>query len=90
VRDAYHEQLDELTESLVILTGLVAGAIGRATQALIDADLELAQQVISNDLAIDARYADIEEQAYDLLARQQPVASDLRAIVAALRMVADL
>jgi phosphate transport system protein len=90
VRDAYHDQLDELTQSLVKLTGLVAGAIGRATQALIDADLDLAQQVISNDAAVDAMYADIEEQALDLLARQQPVAGDLRAIVTSLRIVVDL
>jgi phosphate transport system protein len=90
VRDAYHDQLDELTDSLVELSGLVAGAIGRATQALIDADLDLAQQVISNDDAIDAATASIEEKALDLLARQQPVARDLRAVVTSLRIVADL
>jgi len=90
VRDAYHDQLDELTTSLVRLTGLVAGALGRATQALVDADLDLAQQVISQDAAVDAMYADIEQQAFDLLARQQPVAGDLRAIVTSLRIVADL
>jgi len=90
VRDAYHEQLDGLNASLVRLTGLVAGALGRATQALVDADLDLAQQVISQDAAVDAMYADIEQQAFDLLARQQPVAGDLRAIVTSLRMVADL
>ena len=90
MRDAYHDQLDELTEALVRLTGLVAGAIGRATQALIDSDLDLAQQVISSDAAVDAMYADVEERAFDLLARQQPVAGDLRAIVTSLRIVADL
>jgi len=90
VRDAYHDQLDELTNELVRVTGLVAGAIGRATQALIDADLDLAQHVISSDDAIDLMYADIEEKAFDLLARQQPVAGDLRAIVTSLRIVADL
>jgi len=90
VRDAYHDQLDDLTGSLVELTRLVAGAIGRATQALLDADLDLAQQVISQDAAIDARQVDIEQQAFDLLARQQPVAGDLRMIVTSLRIVADL
>lgn len=90
MRDAYHDQLDELTTSLVRLTGLVAGALGRATQALVDADLDLAQQVISHDAAIDGMYDDIEQQAFDLLARQQPVAGDLRAIVTSLRIVADL
>ena len=90
MRDAYHDHLDELTASLVRLTALVAGAVGRATQALVDADLDLAQQVISQDVAIDAMYAAIEEQAFDLLARQQPVAGDLRAIVTSLRIVADV
>lgn len=90
MRDAYHDQLEALTSSLVRLTGLVAGALGRATQALIDADLELAQQVISQDAAIDRIYAGIEEEAFDLLARQQPVAGDLRTIVTSLRIVADL
>jgi phosphate transport system protein len=90
VRDAYHDQLDELNAALVCLTGLVAGALGRATQALVDADLDLAQQVISQDAAVDAMYAEIEQLAFDLLARQQPVAGDLRAIVTSLRIVADL
>jgi len=90
VRDAYHDQLNALTTSLIRLTGVVGGALGRATQALIDADLELAQQVITQDAGIDAMYNDIEQQAFDLLARQQPVASDLRVIVTSLRIVADL
>jgi phosphate transport system protein len=90
VRDAYHDQLDELTNELVELTRLVAGAIGRATQALLDADLELAQRVISSDADIDAMYVGVEQLAFDLLARQQPVAGDLRVIVTGLRIVADL
>lgn len=90
MRDAYHDQLEDLNQSLVRLTGLVAGSLARATQALVDADLDLAQQVISQDAAIDDLYQTIEQQAFDLLARQQPVAGDLRAIVTSLRMVADL
>ena len=58
--------------------------------ALLDADLELAEKVISSDAAVDAQYRDAEDRAFDLLARQAPVAGDLRRIVASLRMVSDL
>jgi phosphate transport system protein len=90
MRDVYHDELDALTDSIVELTRLVGGAMGRATQALIDADVGLADQVISADEVVDSIRHDIERRAFDLLARQQPVASDLRAIVATLRMVVDL
>jgi phosphate transport system protein len=90
MRDAYHDELDSLTDAIVEMTRVVGGAIGRATQALIDADVGLADQVISADEVVDALRLDIERRAFDLLARQQPVASDLRALVATLRMVVDL
>jgi len=90
VRDQYHEDLDAITHSLVEITRLAGSAINRATQALLDADLQAAETVISGDAAIDQIYADIEARALDLLARQQPVASDLRTIITSLRMVADI
>jgi phosphate transport system protein len=90
VRDQYHDELDAVTASLVDITRLVGSAINRATQALLDADVQAAESVISGDAAIDQLYADIENRAMELLARQQPVASDLRAIVTSLRMVADI
>jgi phosphate transport system protein len=90
VRDQYHEDLDAITDSLVEITRLAGTAINRATQALLDADLQAAEAVISGDAAIDQLYADIETRAMDLLARQQPVASDLRVLITGLRMVADI
>jgi len=90
VRDQYHEELDGITDSLVEITRLAGSAINRATTALLDADLQAAESVISGDAAIDSLYADIEARAMDLLARQQPVASDLRIIITSLRMVADI
>jgi phosphate transport system protein len=90
VRDAYHDDLDALTQSLIDMTHLVGSAVGRATQALLDADVALAEQVISGDKAVDALYQSVEEQAFELLARQQPVAVDLRRVVASLRMMSDL
>jgi phosphate transport system protein len=90
VRDQYHEDLDAITASLVDITRLAGSAINHATQALLDADLQAAESVISGDLAIDELYERIESNALDLLARQQPVASDLRVIITSLRMVADI
>jgi phosphate transport system protein len=90
MRDAYHEELDNLSTALVDLGHLVGSAIGRATTALLDADLGLAESVIEGDQVIDDKYHRIEERAFDLLARQQPVATDLRIIVTSLRMVADI
>jgi len=90
MRDTYHDDLDAISTSLVEMAHLVGSAMSRATTALLDADLQLAEGVISADDAVDARYRDIEEKAFDLLARQQPVASDLRVLVTSLRMVADL
>jgi len=90
VRDQYHDDLDAITTSLVDITRLAGRAINSATQALLDADLTLAESVITGDTAIDELYADIENRALELLARQQPVARDLRALITSLRMVADI
>ena len=90
MRNTYHDELDAISASLVEMTNLVGSAMSRATTALLDADLTLAEMVITNDDVVDALYRDIENKAFDLLARQQPVASDLRVLVTSLRMVADL
>jgi phosphate transport system protein len=90
MRDAYHDALDTITDKLVQMTNLVGSMIGRATTALLDADLDLAERVITSDEQVDALYAEVEQLAYDVMARQQPVAGDLRLIVTSLRMVADL
>ena len=90
MRDTYHDELDAISRSLVEMANLVGSAMSRATTALLDGDLQLAEQVITADDTIDALYRSTEEKAFDLLARQQPVASDLRVLVTSLRMVADL
>jgi len=90
MRDAYHEELDALSGQLVEMTRLVGSAISRASTALLDADLVLAESVITADDAVNALRDDLDRRTFDLLARQQPVASDLRAIVTSLRMSGDL
>jgi phosphate transport system protein len=90
MRDTFHDELDQIGAALVEMTNLVGSAMSRATTALLDGDLELAEKVISADEAIDVLYRQTEERAFDLLARQQPVAGDLRVIITGLRMVGDL
>jgi phosphate transport system protein len=90
MRNAYFDQLDSIVDELVDMTQVVQVAVARATQALLTADAEIAERVISEDAAIDAARERVEERSFELLALQQPVASDLRMLVAGLRMVADL
>jgi phosphate transport system protein len=90
MRQTFHDELDHIGRSLVEMTALVTAAMSRATTALLDADLGLAERVISDDGRVDAVRDELEGKAFDLLARQQPVAGDLRIIVTSLRMVADL
>ncbi|MDX6330967.1 MAG: phosphate transport system protein [Streptomycetaceae bacterium] len=90
MRDAYHEELDSIGEGLVEMARLVGSAIGRATTSLLDADLKIAESVIAADEKVDDLQRELEARAINLLARQQPVATDLRIVVTSLRMSADL
>jgi len=90
MREQFHEELGGLAELMVEMTRLVGSAVGRATTALLDADLALAESVIGADEQIDGLQVDLEERSLALLARQAPVATDLRVIVTGLRMSADL
>ncbi|MET9908763.1 PhoU domain-containing protein, partial [Streptomyces sp. NPDC006476] len=90
MREAYHKELETITEALVEMANLVGSAMGRATGALLDTDLQTAEQVISTEERVEELQRDLEERAITVLARQQPVATDLRMVVTSLRMSADL
>ena len=90
MRTAYHEQLDALTHQLAEMCRMAGIAMERATQALLQADLALAEQVIGDHENIIAASARAEETAFVLLALQAPVAGDLRAIVGSIQIVADV
>jgi phosphate transport system protein len=90
MRTAYHEQLAALTEQLGEMCGMAGVAMERATQALLQADLVLAEQVITDHDQIAAMSVHAEEAAFVLLALQAPVAGDLRAIVSSIQIVADV
>lgn len=90
MRDSYREQLDEIQHDLVTMSSRIAKAVRQATSALLEADLHQAQEVISVSEQIDRIRADIDARAFSLLARQTPVAGELRLVVATLRMVTEL
>jgi phosphate transport system protein len=90
MRDAYHEQLESVGHTLVEMAELVGQALSRATRALLEADLPMAEAVILADDAVDALHRELDVRTLDLMARQQPVAGDLRILVTSLRMSADL
>ncbi|HET9498926.1 MAG TPA: phosphate signaling complex protein PhoU [Marmoricola sp.] len=90
MRAAYTDQLDSIRAELVDMTRLVGASVGKATTALLDGDASLAEEVISEDVAIDALREKIEEDSFELLSLQNPVAGDLRMLVASLRMVGEM
>src|SRR6478736_3591147 len=90
MRDQFHEDLDTISDQLVELTRLAGSAISRATTALLDADVHLAESVIEADRKLDDIRVELDELSIDLLARQQPVATDLRIVVTAMHMSSDL
>ena len=90
LRSAFQDELDGVTQSLSDLSSLVSSAITQATHALLTADLGEAEAVIAADDRVDEIQHELDARIIDIIARQQPVASDLRALVTALRMSADL
>ena len=90
VRRNFHHELDLVRDDLVRMAGMVTEALARATQAFLDGDLAVADEILSGDDEIDAIALDVEERCYQLLALQQPMASDLRAITSAIRLTAEI
>src|SRR5207248_3821555 len=90
MRKAYQAELDRFTDELADLTACAEPAIAQATTALVEGDVSLAEAVITGEPAIRERHHRLDNEAFGLLARQQPVATDLRILVAGLRMSVDL
>lgn len=89
-RKLFHQQLAEVHDDITLLAALVTEAIPRGTDVLLSGDLGAAEAIISGDDVVDDRSLDIEERCFQLLALQQPMASDLRAIVTAIKMVGEI
>lgn len=89
MRTAYHQQLADLARQLGEMCGLAGEAMKRATQALLEADIDAAEQVIRDHERMLAMRAQSEKEAFALLALQQPVASELRSIFSAIQIITD-
>jgi len=90
LRKGFHHDLEEVRTELAHLAAFVTESIPRATNILLSGDLEGADYLISADDEIDARSLDLEERCTQILALQAPVATDLRRILASLRMIAEI
>lgn len=90
MREVFQQELREVQDRLVEIASLVAESIDKATQAFNESNVTLAETVIAEDDRIDAAAYELDELAIQILARQQPVARDLRIVVSALRISASL
>lgn len=89
-RTAFERHLDQVQEDMLVLASMVESAIQRGIEALKNRDMELARQIIADDAKINHKRYETEEKCLELIATQQPLAGDLRTIVAVLYMIVDL
>jgi len=90
MRESFEEHIKGLTEDVVAMSEMVANATSRSVKALADRDVEEAKRIINDDLLVNKKRWHIEEKCINLIALQQPVATDLREIIAVLNIITDL
>ena len=90
VRQAFKEQVEELLDDLLVMGQMVSHALDEAIQALVRQDTKLAQQIIDGDRDVNAAQHDIDEKCLVLIATQQPMAGDLRTLLAVTNIAAEL
>lgn len=90
IRAAFHKKLREIQDDILAMGSMVGKAMLRSVDALKNRDLELAHQVIADDQKINAKRFEIEEKCIQLIATQQPMAGDLRTIVAILNITTEI
>jgi phosphate transport system protein len=90
IRKGFHHELDLVRDDIVRMSGMMTESLARATQAFLDSDLTTAEEIIRGDDEIDELALAIEERCYQLLALQQPMASDLRSLTTAIRLTAEI
>lgn len=89
-RESFDRHLRELQDEVLVMGSMVEKAIDRSMEALRKRDLDLARQVIADDARINEKRFGIENKCIELIISQQPIASDLRIIVAVLNIIIDL
>lgn len=89
-RGVFSRQLHEIQEEVLLLGSMVEKAIRRSMEALITRDLELSRKVVEDDQIVNAKRFEIEERCVQVMATQQPMAADLRVLIAILYIITDL
>ena len=89
MRDIYHDELDAIGSLVISMARSVAVAMDRATSALLDANLQLAEEVLGADASVDALRNEIEDRCFQVIATQSPVATDLRVVISTIHLTAD-
>ena len=89
-RTAFHKKLREIQDDILAMGSMVSKAISRSIDALKNRDLDLAHQIVTDDKKINQKRFEIEEKCVELIATQQPMASDLRIILAVLNIVSEV
>jgi len=89
-RELFEQELAELQDDVLILGSMAEKAVADSVEALRSSDLEWSHRIIEEDLAINNKRFDIEERAIFVIASQQPLATDLRAVISALMIITDL
>jgi phosphate transport system protein len=90
LRTEFHQQLDEIQTGIARLSAGVTELVPRATDVLLSMDLEAAEYMIMGDEEYDRRALELEERCFTVIALQAPVATDLRAVVSAIKIIADV
>ncbi len=90
IRSTFHKRLREIQDDILVMGSMVSKAILRSIEALKNRDLDMARQIITDDQKINHKRFEIEEKCIQLIATQQPMASDLRIIVAVLNVISEV
>ena len=90
IRATFHKKLREIQDDVLIMGSMVGKAITSSVEALQERDLDLANKIIEDDLKVNQKRFEIEERCVELIATQQPMASDLRTIIAILNITTEI
>ncbi len=90
IRTTFRKKLREIQDEVLVMGSMVEKALMSSVKALKERDLELAQRVVTDDLKVNQKRFDIEEKCIQLIATQQPMASDLRTIISALNIISEV
>jgi phosphate transport system protein len=90
IRTTFHKKLREIQDEVLVMGSMVEKALMSSVKALKDRDLGLAQQIVTDDIRVNQKRFEIEEKCIQLIATQQPMASDLRTIISALNIITEV